>query len=128
STASSLCAGTMSEIIGSGSLLEPQIAGVGNAPWDVVTVLKRDLLSSSRVQLDLPFLRSTPEPPVCVPGRGRTRQPDLDPASIDFVRVPRARRYILRVRPDGRLRVTVPRGGSRAEARRFVHTHVDWIR
>lgn len=39
----------------------------------------------------------------------------------------RARRYILRVRPDGTLRVTVPRGGSRREALAFVETHARWI-
>jgi hypothetical protein len=46
---------------------------------------------------------------------------------IEFVRVPRARRYILRVRPDGTLRVTVPRGGSRREAEQFVRKHQRWI-
>jgi predicted metal-dependent hydrolase len=39
----------------------------------------------------------------------------------------RARRYILRVRPGGGLRVTIPRGGSRAEATRFVQRHATWI-
>lgn len=39
----------------------------------------------------------------------------------------RARRYILRVRPGGGLRVTIPRGGSRAEAARFVERHAAWI-
>jgi hypothetical protein len=39
----------------------------------------------------------------------------------------RARRYILRVRPDGILRVTIPRGGSRAEARAFVVSQAGWI-
>jgi predicted metal-dependent hydrolase len=39
----------------------------------------------------------------------------------------RARKYILRVRPDGSLRVTIPRGGSRAGALRFVETHLQWI-
>lgn len=39
----------------------------------------------------------------------------------------RARRYILRVRPDGTLRVTVPRGGSRREALAFVEKHARWI-
>lgn len=39
----------------------------------------------------------------------------------------RARRYILRVRPGGGLRVTIPRGGSRAEAARFVQKHAAWI-
>jgi predicted metal-dependent hydrolase len=38
----------------------------------------------------------------------------------------RARRYILRVRPDGALRVTIPRGGSRAEALRFAQRHLSW--
>ena len=42
-------------------------------------------------------------------------------------RVRRARRYILRVRPDGTLRVTVPRGGSRREAEAFVRKHAHWI-
>jgi predicted metal-dependent hydrolase len=46
---------------------------------------------------------------------------------IEFVRVRRARRYILRVRPDGTLRVTVPRGGSRREAEQFVYKHQRWI-
>lgn len=38
-----------------------------------------------------------------------------------------ARRYVLRVRPDGTLRVTIPRGGSRAEAATFVRKHVWWV-
>ena len=44
-----------------------------------------------------------------------------------FVRMRRAKRYILRVRPDGILRVTIPRGGSRAEARAFVVSQAGWI-
>ncbi len=39
----------------------------------------------------------------------------------------RARRYILRVRPGGGLRVTIPRGGSRLEAARFVQRQAEWI-
>jgi predicted metal-dependent hydrolase len=39
----------------------------------------------------------------------------------------RARRYILRVKPDGSLRVTVPRGGTRAEALQFVERHLHWV-
>lgn len=38
----------------------------------------------------------------------------------------RARRYILRVRPDGALRVTIPRGGSRTEALQFAERHLSW--
>ena len=40
---------------------------------------------------------------------------------------PRARRYVLRLRPDGTARVTVPRGGSVAEARRFVNRNLAWL-
>ena len=39
----------------------------------------------------------------------------------------RARRYILRVRPDGTLRVTIPRGGSRAQAIAFMGRHLAWV-
>ena len=39
----------------------------------------------------------------------------------------RAKRYILRVGPDGTLRVTIPRGGSRAEAVAFARTQSGWI-
>ncbi len=74
------------------------------------------------MQLDLPFL-SVP--------RAFTEELTSSPQPlpvIEFVRVPRARRYILRVRPDGTLRVTVPRGGSRREAEQFVRKHQRWIR
>lgn len=49
--------------------------------------------------------------------------------SLDFyyVRHRRARRYLLRVDPDGRVRVTIPRGGSEREASRFAVGHLDWI-
>jgi predicted metal-dependent hydrolase len=40
----------------------------------------------------------------------------------------RARRYVMRVRPDGDLRVTIPRGGSKAEALRFADRHLEWAR
>ena len=43
-----------------------------------------------------------------------------------FVRVRRARRYIVRVRPDGAIRVTIPRGGSRREAEAFLEKHRGW--
>src|SRR5919198_912416 len=45
---------------------------------------------------------------------------------VHFVRMPRAKRYVLRVRNDGALRVTIPRGGSRAEALRFAERHLAW--
>jgi len=44
-----------------------------------------------------------------------------------FIRHRRARRYVLRVENDGRLRVTIPRGGSRREAEAFVQRNIEWI-
>ena len=43
------------------------------------------------------------------------------------VRNPRARRYLLRLRPDGTARVTIPRGGSLAVARQFVERQTRWL-
>jgi predicted metal-dependent hydrolase len=83
------------------------------------------------VQLELPFLRvadtsadaQSPRPAEGRPGPAREKARD----TIEFVRMRRARRYILRVRPDGSLRVTVPRGGSRREAEAFVTQNAKWI-
>ncbi|MGA2245747.1 MAG: M48 family metallopeptidase [Verrucomicrobiota bacterium] len=44
-----------------------------------------------------------------------------------IVRNPRARRYLLRVQPDGSARVTIPRGGSRGEAQSFVERNRGWL-
>jgi predicted metal-dependent hydrolase len=44
-----------------------------------------------------------------------------------FIRHRRARRYVLRLRPDGSARVTIPRSGSIAEASRFVHKNIPWL-
>jgi predicted metal-dependent hydrolase len=44
-----------------------------------------------------------------------------------MVRNPRARRYLLRLRPDGTARVTIPSGGSPAVARQFVERHAAWL-
>lgn len=51
-----------------------------------------------------------------------------DEFRIHFVRMRQARRYVMRVRPDGDLRVTIPRGGSKAEAVRFADRHLEWAR
>lgn len=56
----------------------------------------------------------------------RNLAPTAD-ASIYFVRHRRARRYLLRVDHDGRVRVTIPRGGSKREADAFVRRHTDWV-
>ena len=44
-----------------------------------------------------------------------------------LVRNVRARRYVMRLRPDGTARVTVPRGGSLSEARRFANRNLAWL-
>src|SRR5438874_10179434 len=44
-----------------------------------------------------------------------------------LVRNQRARRYVLRLRSDGSARVTIPRGGSTAEARRFAERNTGWL-
>ena len=95
------------------------------------------------MQLDLPFGRlPLPEvtPTSASPGRercpttGHARPGRVVVVTIaghavpaEFVRTRRARHYILRVKPDGGLRVTVPWHGSRAEALRFVEERRAWI-
>lgn len=44
-----------------------------------------------------------------------------------LIRNSRARRYVLRLRPDGSARVTIPRGGSATEARRFAERNKRWL-
>jgi len=44
-----------------------------------------------------------------------------------MVRNLRARRYVLRLRPDGTARVTIPRGGNRTEAHSFVQRSRPWL-
>src|SRR5258705_13265659 len=44
-----------------------------------------------------------------------------------FVRHPRARRYVVSVKEDGRVRVTLPRWGSMRQARAFAGRLDAWI-
>jgi predicted metal-dependent hydrolase len=46
---------------------------------------------------------------------------------VALIRNLRARRYVLRLQPDGSACVTIPRGGSAAEARRFAERHSGWL-
>jgi predicted metal-dependent hydrolase len=76
------------------------------------------------VQLRFPFLQTPSEET-----RGfRLQAEETESIRIHFIRMRRARRYVMRVRPDGDLRVTIPRGGSKAEALRFAERHMDWAR
>jgi len=74
------------------------------------------------MQLELGFrhLRSSDLQPEHIVVRGR-------PVRLHLVRNRRARRYVLRLRPDGAARVTIPRGGSVLEAKRFLQRNVSWI-
>ena len=71
------------------------------------------------MQLGLPFSGAEPSEPLEPP------EPEF---TSYYVRHRRARRYVLRVDPDGRVRVTIPRGGSRRDAEAFVRRQTDWIR
>ena len=82
------------------------------------------------MQLALPFGRSETSTPIApvAPLAPIAPVPPLAPfAPTYFVRHRRARRYVLRVDSDGRLRVTIPRGGSRREAEAFVQRNIDWV-
>ena len=46
---------------------------------------------------------------------------------IVFARHPRARRYVIHVNPEGTVRVTIPRWGSKREAAAFVDRERAWI-
>ena len=74
------------------------------------------------MQLRFPFLQPSPDEARSF----RLQAEETESIRIHFVRMRRARRYVMRVRPDGDLRVTIPRGGSKAEALRFVERHRAW--
>lgn len=48
-------------------------------------------------------------------------------ASLLMVHHPRARRYLLRLRSDGTVRVTIPRRGTISEARAFASRNIGWL-
>ncbi len=85
-----------------------------------------DILTLPRVQLD--FLDTLLEPDsrkstISETGVviGQSRLP------LECVRNKRAKRYIIRLLPELVLRVTIPRGGSRKEALRFVSENYAWV-
>lgn len=46
---------------------------------------------------------------------------------VALIRSRRARRYVLRLRADGLVRLTIPRHGSRTEAWQFAQRNGDWL-
>ena len=49
------------------------------------------------------------------------------PLSVAYIRHPRAKRYVIRLRDDGSVRVTIPRWGSKREAAAFYLSQQAWI-
>jgi predicted metal-dependent hydrolase len=49
------------------------------------------------------------------------------PVPLAVIRNHRARRYLLRLRPDGSARLTIPRRGSVSEGRRFAESQSEWL-
>jgi predicted metal-dependent hydrolase len=47
--------------------------------------------------------------------------------AVRLERRPRARRYLLRLQPDGTARLVIPRRGNRAEALRFLERQEAWL-
>jgi predicted metal-dependent hydrolase len=95
-----------------------------------------DLGNATALQLGLPFASfdSGPAPDEPRASSGRPAPPvpapsvrDDEPYVVHYVRNRRARRYVLRLRPDGSVRVTMPMRGSRREAHAFVERCREWI-
>lgn len=91
-----------------------------------------DLRYHAAVQLRLPWSQSD------AAGRRRAGQPPAESPvrhlelsgtrwRVVIARHPKARRYVLRLTPDGRLRLTVPRGSSIEGGLRFVTRQAEWI-
>jgi predicted metal-dependent hydrolase len=78
-------------------------------------------------QISLPFEIDPNLSPTCAGGGAQSAHPALEWSALVFTRHPRARRYILRVDDGGTVRVTIPRGGSKKEARAFADQERAWI-
>jgi predicted metal-dependent hydrolase len=68
------------------------------------------------------FKSSQPKPPATDALQVGTRA-----VPLLMVHHPRARRYLLRLRPDGTARVTIPRHGSISAARDFAARNIGWL-
>lgn len=78
-----------------------------------------------RVREDAPAVEShvvATSPGLPVPAAGLSGEP-----VVEYVRHATARRYLLRVRPDGTVRVTIPKRGSKREAVAFYEQHAAWV-
>lgn len=80
------------------------------------------------MQLALPLVQENPSeaPTASAPFEPALLDLEASPV-VEFVRHPRARRYVIRVRDDGTVRVTIPRGGSKREGEEFAERQARWI-
>lgn len=69
------------------------------------------------------FQRPEPAEPA-LPGHVMVRERAVP---LEIVRHPRARRYRLRLNPDGSARLTIPRGGSLRVALEFLERQTGWL-
>ena len=91
-------------------------------PFTLFTVdLVHDLATIGAVQLRLPW-----EPRAAARG-SRSLTIDGCQLAVEVVRHRRARRYVVRVAPDGSVRLTVPRGSSIAGGLAFAAGQAPWI-
>lgn len=82
------------------------------------------LLAQLRLLFDPPAGETPAEP---APSRLAPPAAQAPPQAPRLVRHARARRYVLRLLPDGTPRITIPRRGSKREALAFLEAQRDWI-
>ena len=82
------------------------------------------LIADATSQPVLPFDPANPPNPSNPPN---PPNPESQIPNPEFFRHPRARRYVVHVRGDGTVRVTIPRWGSKREARAFADEQRLWI-
>lgn len=96
----------------------------------------RSLSAGPTARANLSEMVAVPfEPPCEAPATYSSDRLEPTPASddgdrqarVEFVRHPRARRYLIRVRLDGSVRVTIPRRGSKRGAAAFYADQQGWI-
>ena len=80
-------------------------------------------------QLTLDFLSRQTERFKTPPRTSREKSPFLwkHGITLHLIRLPSARRYLLRLQHDGSARLVIPRGGSQAEALRFLERSETWL-
>jgi len=92
-----------------------------------LSALRASTTGIPTAQISLPFEVDPNLCATCTGGGTPSARSALDSRALVFARHSRARRYILRVDDDGTVRVTIPRWGSKKQARAFADEERDWI-